>query len=149
MRVADPVHMILRKKGTQVWHVPPDVLVFEAMRLMAEKDVGALLVMEGEELRGIISERDYARKVALHGRSSHETRVREIMSEELVTITPECSVDEAMRLMTEHRTRHLPVLCDGKVHGMVSIGDLVNWISSAQNQAIEQLENYIEGKYPC
>jgi CBS domain-containing protein len=119
------------------------------MKMMADKDVGALLVMDGERLAGVVSERDYARKVILHGRSSKETLVREIMSEPMITITPECPVDEAMRLITTNRIRHLPVVCDGKVHGVISIGDLVQWISFAQDQTIEQLENYIGGKYPC
>jgi CBS domain-containing protein len=149
MRVFDPVLFILRRKGTEVWHVPPDATVYDAMKMMADKDVGALLVMDGDHLEGIVSERDYARKVILQGRLSKETLVREIMSEPLVTIHPECSVDEAMRHMTTNRIRHLPVVCDGKVHGVISIGDLVQWISFAQDQTIEQLEHYIEGKYPC
>ena len=149
MRCFDPVLFILRKKGTEVWHVPSDATVYDAMKMMADKDVGALLVMDGEHLAGVVSERDYARKVILQGRSSKETLVREIMSEPMITITPECSVDEAMRLITTNRIRHLPVVCDGKVQGVISIGDLVQWISFAQDQTIEQLENYIEGKYPC
>jgi CBS domain-containing protein len=149
MRVFDPVVSILRKKGTEVWHVPSDATVYAAMKMMADKDVGALLVMDGERLAGVVSERDYARKVILQGRSSKETLVREIMSEPMITITPECSVDEAMRLITTNRIRHLPVVCDGKVHGVISIGDLVQWISFAQDQTIEHLENYIGGKYPC
>jgi CBS domain-containing protein len=149
MRVLDPVLFILRKKGTEVWHVPSDATVYAAMKMMADKDVGALLVMDGEHLAGILSERDYARKVILQGRSSKETLVREIMSEPMITITPECPVDEAMRLITTNRVRHLPVVCDGKVQGMISIGDLVQWISFAQDHTIEQLEHYIEGKYPC
>ena len=148
MRVFDPVLFILRKKGTEVWHVPPDATVYDAMKLMADKDIGALLVMDGERLEGVVSERDYSRKVALLGRSSKETPVREIMSEPLA-ITPDCSVDEAMRLITTNRYRHLPVVSEGKVHGVISIGDLVQWISFAQDQTIEQLEHYIEGKYPC
>jgi CBS domain-containing protein len=119
------------------------------MKIMADKDIGALLVMDGDRLEGVVSERDYARKIALQGRSSKDTLVRDIMSEQMITITPESSVDEAMRQMTTNRIRHLPVLCDGKVHGMISIGDLVQWISFAQDHTIEQLEHYIEGKYPC
>jgi CBS domain-containing protein len=119
------------------------------MKVMADKDVGALLVMDGEDLGGLVSERDYARKVILQGRSSRETPVREIMSDPMITITPECSVDEAMRLITTNRIRHLPVVSEGKVQGVISIGDLVQWISFAQDQTIEQLEHYIEGKYPC
>ena len=149
MRVVDPVSFILRKKGTDVWSVPSDATVYDAMQMMADKDVGALLIMDGSEFVGVVSERDYARKVILQGRSSKETSVREIATETLITITPECSVDEAMRLITTNRIRHLPVVCEGKVHGMISIGDLVQWISFAQDQTIEQLEHYIEGKYPC
>ena len=149
MRVFDPVSFILHKKGTAVWSVPSDATVYDAMKMMADKDVGALLVMNGAKLVGVISERDYARKVILQGRSSKDTLVRDIATEEPITISPECSVEEAMRLITTNRIRHLPVLCDGKVHGMISIGDLVQWISFAQDQTIEQLEHYIEGKYPC
>ncbi len=149
MRVVDPVSFILRKKGTDVWSVPSDATVYDAMKIMADKDVGALLIMDGSQFVGVVSERDYARKVILQGRSSKETPVREIATETLITITPECSVDEAMRLITTNRIRHLPVVHEGKVQGMISIGDLVQWISFAQDQTIEQLEHYIEGKYPC
>ena len=149
MRVFDPVSFILHKKGTNVWSVPSDSTVYDAMKMMADKDVGALLIMDGDQLVGIVSERDYARKVVLQGRSSKDTLVRDISSDTLVTITPDCSVDEAMRLITTNRIRHLPIVCDGKVHGMISIGDLVQWISFAQDQTIEQLEHYIQGKYPC
>jgi len=149
MKVFDPVSLILCKKGTNVWSVSPDATVYDAMKMMADKDVGALLIMDGSELVGIVSERDYARKVILQGRSSKDTPVREIAEETLITIPPECSVDDAMRLITTNRIRHLPVVRDGKVHGVISIGDLVQWISFAQDQTIEQLEHYIEGKYPC
>jgi CBS domain-containing protein len=148
MRVVDPVSFILRKKGTDVWSVPSDATVYDAMKMMADKDVGALLIMDGSQFVGVVSERDYARKVILQGRSSKETPVREIATETLITIAPECSVDEAMRLITTNRIRHLPVVHEGKVQGMISIGDLVQWISFAQDQTIEQLEHYIEGKYP-
>jgi CBS domain-containing protein len=149
MRVFDPVLFILRRKGTEVWSVPPTATVYDAMKEMADKDVGALLVMTGDHLEGILSERDYARKVILQGRSSKDTLVSDIMTEPMFTVRPDTSVDEAMRIMTTHRVRHLPVLCDDKVHGVISIGDLVQWISFAQDHAIEQLEHYIEGKYPC
>jgi CBS domain-containing protein len=119
------------------------------MKVMADKDVGALLVMDNNQLVGMISERDYARKVVLMGRSSKDTPVREILTEPLIVIRPECSVDEAMRLITTNRIRHLPVVCDGVVLGVISIGDLVQWIAFAQDHAIEELEHYIEGKYPC
>ena len=149
MRVFDPVSFILRKKGTDVWSVPSDATVYDAMKMMADKDVGALLIMDGSQFVGVVSERDYARKVILQGRSSKDTAVRDIATETLITISPECSVDQAMRIITTNRIRHLPVVCDGRVHGMISIGDLVQWISFAQDQTIEQLEHYIEGKYPC
>ena len=149
MKVFDPVSFILRKKGTDVWSVPSDATVYDAMQMMADKDVGALLIMDGSQFVGVVSERDYARKVILQGRSSKDTAVRDIATETLITISPECSVDQAMRIITTNRIRHLPVVCDGKVHGMISIGDLVQWISFAQDHTIEQLEHYIEGKYPC
>lgn len=149
MRVLDPVSVVLRKKGYDIWSVPSDATVYSAMQMMADKDVGALLVIDQGQLVGLVSERDYARKVILLGRSSKDTPVSEIMVASPITIRPECSVDEAMRLITTNRIRHLPVVCDGKILGMISIGDLVNWIAFAQDQTIEQLEHYIEGKYPC
>ncbi len=149
MKVCDPVSLILGKKGGIVWSVPSNTTVYAAMEMMAEKEVGALLVMDGGHLRGIVSERDYARKVVLMGRSSKDTPVSEILTEPLVTIAPDCSVDEAMRLVTTHRIRHLPVVRDGSLVGLISIGDLVQWIAFAQDQTIEDLSHYIEGKYPC
>jgi CBS domain-containing protein len=149
MRVLDPVSFVLRKKGDDIWSVPSDATVYSAMQMMADKDVGALLVIDQGQLVGVVSERDYARKVILLGRGSKDTPVSEIMVASPITIRPECSVDEAMRLITTRRIRHLPVVCDGKILGVISIGDLVNWIAFAQDQTIEQLEHYIEGKYPC
>jgi CBS domain-containing protein len=149
MRVLDPVSFVLRKKGDDIWSVPSDATVYSAMQMMADKDVGALLVIDQGQLVGVVSERDYARKVILLGRGSKDTTVSEIMVASPITIRPECSVDEAMRLITTHRIRHLPVVCDGKILGVISIGDIVNWIAFAQDQTIEQLEHYIEGKYPC
>jgi CBS domain-containing protein len=150
MRVLDPVSCVLRKKGSDVWSVHPDATVYDAMKLMADKNVGSVLVIDKDgQLVGSLSERDYARKIILLGRTSKDTFVREIMTEPLITIRPDCSVDEAMRLITTSRLRHLPVVLDGNIHGVISIGDLVQWISFAQDQTIEQLEHYIEGKYPC
>ena len=149
MKVCDPVSLILRKKGGSVWSVPSDMTVYDAMRMMADKEVGALLVVDDGQLHGIVSERDYARKVILMGRSSKETPVSEILTEPLITIAPDTSVDEAMRLITTHRIRHLPVVREGKLEGLISIGDLVQWIAFAQDQTIEDLSHYIEGKYPC
>ena len=150
MIVLDPVSCVLRKKGSDVWSVHPDATVYDAMKLMADKNVGSVLVIDKDgQLVGSLSERDYARKIILLGRTSKDTLVREIMTEPLITIRPDCSVDEAMRLITTSRLRHLPVVLDGNIHGVISIGDLVQWISFAQDQTIEQLEHYIEGKYPC
>jgi CBS domain-containing protein len=116
---------------------------------MADKNIGAVLVKAGEKLVGIMSERDYTRKVAIKGKSSKETRVKEIISTPVVTVTPNHTVEECMRLMTENRIRHLPVLESEQVIGVISIGDLVNWVISAQSVAIKQMENYIAGNYYC
>jgi CBS domain-containing protein len=142
------IDAVLNLKGHDVWSVPPDQTVFEAIRLMAEKNVGAVLVMEHEALAGMLSERDYTRKIAIKGKSSRETLVREIMTTNLVTVTSRHTVQECMRLMNDRRVRHLPVIDNDRVIGVVSIGNLVNWIISAQNAAIGQLEDYISGKYP-
>jgi CBS domain-containing protein len=141
------INEILQQKGNVAWDISPDATVFEAIEKMAEKNIGALLVIERGKLVGIISERDYTRKVALKGKSSKEARVREILSGSVMAVTPNHSVEECMRLMTEHRIRHLPVLEGDKIAGVVSIGDLVNWIISAQSTTIRQLETYITG-YP-
>jgi CBS domain-containing protein len=148
MKITGHVGALLSAKNPALHKIAPDATVFEAIKLMAEKNVGALLVMAGDELVGIMTERDYTRKVALQGRSSKETRVREIIPAKLLTVTPTYSVEDCMRLMTEHRVRHLPVLEDGKVTGIVSIGDLVNWTIFAQNAALDQMEQYITGGYP-
>ena len=145
MKISGTAGAILSHKGRQVYSIPPDATVFEAIQLMAEKNVGALLVMSEEKLVGVISERDYTRKVALKGRSSRETKVREIISSPVVSVTSSHSVEECMRLMTTNRVRHLPVLEAEKLVGIVSIGDLVNWTISVQDAAIEHLESYIAG----
>ena len=139
------IHEILDHKGNAVWTVSPDNTVFEAIQLMSEKNVGALLVTDHGKLIGIVSERDYTRKVALKGRTSKDLRVRDIISEKVMSVTPQNTVEECMRLMTENRVRHLPVLDGEKIIGVVSIGDLVNWIISAQSTTIRQLETYISG----
>ena len=144
----DDVESLLDHKGHQVWFIGPDVTVFDAIRWMSEKNVGALLVMEGGELLGIISERDYTRKVILCDRSSKETLVREIMTANITTIGPDATVEEAMRIMTSGRFRHLPVVRNGHVLGIVSIGDLVERTISTQRAVLEQLEGYIVGRYP-
>ncbi len=145
MTHAGQIRDILNHKGNSVWTIAPDATVFEAIQMMADKNIGALLVIEGEKLIGIISERDYTRKVILKGRASKETLVRDILSGKIIFVTPEHTVEECMRLMTEHRIRHLPVLDSARIAGVVSIGDLVNWIISAQNSAIHQLQTYITG----
>jgi CBS domain-containing protein len=145
---AGTISEILTPKGSMVLTVPPEATVFEAIQKMAEKNIGALLVTDKETLVGIISERDYTRKVALKGKSSKELKVREIVSNP-VTVTPKHSIEDCMRLMTEHRVRHLPVLEGEKIVGVVSIGDLVNWIISAQSTAIKQLETYISVYPTC
>ncbi len=141
------IREVLQHKGTAVWTITPEATVFEAIQMMAEKNVGALLVTHGDKLVGIISERDYTRKVALRGKSSKETAVREILSGRVLVVSPSHTVEECMRLMTEHRVRHLPVLEGDRIAGVVSIGDLVNWTISAQSSTIHQLETYITG-YP-
>jgi CBS domain-containing protein len=149
MKLADPIEGVLRYKGRQVWSVSPDATVFEALRIMSERDVGALLVLdEDDALAGIISERDYARKVILMDRSSKTTFVRDVMDSPALSVTPEDTVEECMRWMSQFRVRHLPVLHQGRVAGIVSIGDLVNWTISSHEQTIEHLQAYIEGKYP-
>jgi CBS domain-containing protein len=139
---------ILKYKGNQVWSIAPNAMVFEAIQLMAEKNVGALLVMQDGQLVGIISERDYTRKVILKGKASKETAVSEILSGKVVCVASAQTVDECLRLMTERHIRHLPVVEHGQVLGIVSIGDLVNWIISAQSHTIQQLQSYITGGYP-
>lgn len=142
------IDAVLSLKGHDVWSVTPNQTVFEAIRLMAEKNLGAVLVMENERLVGMLSERDYTRKIAIKGKSSKDTFVREIMSTNLVTVTSSNTVEDCMRLMNDRRVRHLPVVDNGRVVGVLSIGNLVNWIISAQNAAIGHLEDYISGKYP-
>ncbi len=140
------VEQILRSKGSDFWFVAPDTMVYEALKLMAEKDVGALLVLEsGADLVGIISERDYARKVILKGKSSLDTPVREIMSRPVTAVAPQQTVEECMAVMTEKRVRHLPVLVSDRVVGIVSIGDLVKASLDEKDFLIRQLENYITG----
>jgi CBS domain-containing protein len=137
------VRELLDRKGSAVYSVEPEDPVLEAIQLMADHHVGALLVMRAGELVGIVSERDYARKVILLGRSSNETPVWQIMSSPVVTVTPEQTLTDCMRLMTERRLRHLPVLQKGTVAGVISIGDLVKAVMEEQQQTIEQLESYI------
>lgn len=134
---------LLQQKGKNVFAVSPQASVFEALYLMAEKNIGAVLVMEGGELAGILSERDYARKIILKGKASQDTSVTEIMTKQVFTITPEHSLDECMGIMSDKRIRHLPVVENGVVTGMVSISDVVTAIIRLQKDTIEQLHNYI------
>ena len=145
MKTSIPVGNLLNNKNPAIWSVDPNATVFDAIRLMAEKNIGALLVLSGGMLSGVFTERDYARKIALQGKSSRDTRVWEIMTDDVHTVSPEESVEDCMRLMTEHRVRHLPVTKGQQVLGIISIGDLVNWTISAQDAAIEQMERYIAG----
>ena len=146
MKVLDSVGAVLKEKGGQIWFIDPAATVYEALEVMADKRVGALLVMQAGKLLGVISERDYARKIILTGRSSKTTPVSAIMSSPARTVNFETTVDDAMHMMTNNRMRHLPVIdADGNVAGVVSLGDLVKWIITSHEQTIEQLESYISG----
>ena len=144
----DTIEALLHDKGSDIWRVSTKTLVYDAIALMAEKKIGALLVIDEGKLVGIISERDYARKVSLKGKTSKETTVREIMSSPVIHVTPKETVGEVMSLMTEHRIRHMPVVEEGTVVGVLSIGDIVKWIITAQQETITQLHGYITGRYP-
>ncbi len=148
MEIATAAKTLLEHKGGELWTINPSATVFEAIKLMSEKNVGALPVMEGARLVGIISERDYMSKVMLKGRSSKETPVGDIMTRDVVTVAPDQSVSGCMDIITRHRVRHLPVVEDGRLSGIVSIGDLVRWTIATQRMTIEQLEKYIAGSYP-
>lgn len=137
------VREILKKKGSVVYSVTPDTTVYDALLIMAEREIGALAVLEGDSLSGIISERDYARKVILHGKSSKELPVKEIMSPEVIFVRPENTTEECMALMTAKRIRHLPVIEDKKLAGLVSIGDIVKATIDEKEFIIDQLTNYI------
>lgn len=139
------IRQLLERKGSDFWFTSPDASVYEALQLLAEKNIGALLVLRNEELVGVVSERDYARKVILLGKTSMKTPVKEIMTEEVVIVGLESNVEEAMALMTDKHIRHLPVLDGEKIVGVVSIGDLVKAIIADQEFTINQLENYISG----
>jgi len=149
VKLQDPIEFVVKKKGREVYSIASTATVYEALVLMANKRVGALVVMDGSELAGIFSERDYARKVILAGGSSKEMKVSEIMSHPVITVQLSSTVDECMQHMTDRRCRHLPVMDEEKVIGVVSIGDLVNWIISKQDQTIHDLEAYISGDYPA
>ena len=148
MKSSGTVSALLHHKGSEIWSVPAEATVFDAIKLMADKNIGALLVMSGGKLAGVFTERDYTRKVVLQGKSSRLAHVREIVSTEVISVGLNHSVEECMKLMTEHRVRHLPVVEGEKVVGLVSIGDLVNWIISTQDATIDQMTHYITGGYP-
>jgi len=147
MEFEDTIRAVLDRKGGRIWYVAPETSVYEALEIMDREDIGALLVMSGHQLLGVFSERDYSRKVILKGKASKATRVGEIMSGTPV-VEPHRSVDECMRLMTEYRIRHLPVMEAEVVVGVVSIGDLVNWTIHRQEEQIQHLHHYIAGSYP-
>ncbi len=140
------VRDLLERKGSDIWSIAPDASVYDAVKLMADKGIGALLVMDGNKLVGIVSERDYARKVMLKGRSSKETAVKEIMTAKVLYVGRERSIEECMALMTEKRVRHLPVMEDDRLIGILSVGDVIKAIISQQEFIIEQLEIYIKGR---
>lgn len=150
MRINDTIELLLKhKKFNRVLALDPEQSMYEALQMMEEFDVGCLMVCSDGRLVGMLSERDYARKGVLRGHTSQQTKVREMMTSPVTYVTPEHTVDECMSLMTEHHFRHLPVLEGDKVIGMVSIGDLVKWVISGQQQTIEALQGYIAGAYPA
>ena len=146
---AESAGAILESKGTEIWSIEPDATVYDAIWLMDQKRSGALVVLSGGKLAGIISERDYARKVILRGRSSKEITVREIMTSEVITVSPDESVETCLRVMTNRRIRHLPVVENGALKGLLSIGDLVRSVISAQADALKHLNHYIGSSYPA
>jgi CBS domain-containing protein len=147
--VDNTVRSILDRKGWRVWSLSPETSVYDALVKMDELDIGALVVTRGTSLVGMFSERDYARKVVLHGKSSRETQLLEVMESPVITVTPEETVERCMQMMTRRRIRHLPVVENDTVVAMISIGDLVNWTISAQEETIQHLNAFISGSYPA
>src|SRR5437763_12979032 len=147
MDVSGTIEAILAQKGTETFTISPDATVYDAVALMAEKNIGALLVTQNERPVGMISERDYTRKVMLRGKRCRETLVSEIMSSELTVVSPREPVENCLRMMTDKRIRHLPVVEGDTLRGIVSIGDLVKWVIASQSATIAHLENYISGGY--
>src|SRR4051812_127821 len=148
MEFAGTVAMVLRRKGTEVVSVSPNATVLESLRLMAEHNIGAVLVVDDDQLVGVLSERTWARHVSAAGADPRSTHVRDVAVDQPVCVSPSDDVTDCMRVMTEQRVRHLAVIEDGQLVGMVSIGDLVNWVIFAQDSTIEQLGHYISGSYP-
>jgi CBS domain-containing protein len=148
METIGSAHHILQAKGGPTWTTTPGALVLDALRLMGEKNIGALVVMDHGKVVGMVSERDYSRKIVLLGRTSRDTYVSEILSQPVITVGPDTPISECMRLMTEHRVRHLPVVDDDRLVGIISVGDVVNWVIHSQRETINHLEGYITGQYP-
>ena len=148
MEFREPVRNVLSHKGHEVASISPEASVYDAIALMAEKGIGALLVTSQGKLVGILSERDYARKVVLKGKHTRDTSVSEIMSSPVLTVRPDETIEECMKIVTENRIRHLPVMEADRIVGIVSIGDLVKWIVTEQQKTIKELESYITGRYP-
>ena len=148
MEIHGTVRDILKNKGGEVWTISPQKTVYEAIRLMGEKNIGALVVVDGDMVVGMLSERDYSRKIVLQGRASRDTLVDAILAHPVITVQSTDNIEKCMQLMTSHRIRHLPVVDDGRLVGLVSIGDLVNWVMLSQRHTILQLQGYISGEYP-
>jgi CBS domain-containing protein len=148
MEISGTISAILREKGAAVHTIAPETTVYDAIQTMADRNIGALLVMSGSRLVGVISERDYTRKIALKGKQSKQTPVSEIMLSPVISVGDDASVEQCMELMTLHRIRHLPVLDGDRVVGVVSIGDLINWIIKTQREVLNSMEDFISGKYP-
>ncbi len=148
MKLRDPIQLVLKEKGDQVFCIDTEASVYDALAIMSEKQIGAVLVLKEKRLVGLFTERDYARKVVLLGRASRQLRVREIMSSPVVSVQMDTTVDDCMQHMTNRRCRHLPVVDGEEIVGVVSLGDLVNWIMTKQDQTIHDLEDYIKGPYP-